>query len=199
MVLGVFHLYTNLEFVRKERVMNARVIRAVVLSFVLGSLAMANKASAQASGFAWHFILTDAGRNYWILGEAQSYPDGAYGGQCKSWVQQVVWEASDYNVWLPQNSPGCDWQWNWSPNVQAIASDRWDGFPLLAGQIIQAQVRYSQWPYTSPHTMIVVNANAQNITVIESNYSSPLRVQRRTVSWNDFRRDVIHYTLYQVK
>jgi hypothetical protein len=172
---------------------------ASCLACAVGLLAFGQKAEAQSSAFAWHFILTDSGRDSCILGEAQSYPEGAYGGQCKVWVQQVVWEASDYTVWLPTNSATCDWQWNGSPNVQALATDRWDGFPLFPGQIIQAQVRYSQWPFTSPHTMIVVSSNAASITIIESNYSSPGRVRRRTVSWADFRRDVLHYTLYQVK
>lgn len=179
-----------------------KLVRVLTLVCAFGFLGN-TKTEAQVYGpYAWwHYQLPQGGRNYFIWLTAQSVPNSTYGGQCKEWVQNVVWRASYGTVWLPQNNPYCDWMWYWSNDVEIVAEDRWDGVPMYSGQIIQAQVRYSHWPYTSPHTMIVDWANANYISVIECNYGAgnSLRVSRRTVTWAQFRANTIHYTLYNVR
>lgn len=181
-------------------VTRTRCVAAFV--FALSFLAFGRVSHAQSYYFQWHYLLNQWGRNNAIISTAQFVPNGTYGDQCKIWVQNVVWNASSRTVWLPQNSSNCDWMWNWSPDVEIVASDRFDGSVWFSpGQIIQAQVRYSQWPYTSPHTMIVAWADSNYISVIESNYGpgNELRVNRRTVTWRNFWANTIHYTLYNVR
>jgi hypothetical protein len=172
----------------------------VVFVTCLVGVCVSNETQAQTTYDKtwWHSMLNDSGRNSLILRNAQNYYDGQYGGQCKVWAQNVVYAASRKVVWLPQNDPYCDWRWLASANVVATYSDRWDGVPWWPGQIIQAQVRTANGG-TSPHTMIVVAVNASSITVIESNWRGDERVRRRTASWADFKRPIVHYTIYQVK
>lgn len=179
--------------------MHARSFAVLALTIVSMSTDMCFAQSY--TSFGWHNILTQAGRNAAIRTAAEKYPNGAYGGECKMWVQNVVWTASGCNVWLPANSFTCEWAWMPSQWVETVACDEWNGVPFYPGQIVQAQVRTSTWPFTSPHTMIVLAADATSITVIESNYGAAFsqRVNRRTARWADFKRDILHYTLYQVK
>lgn len=183
--------------------MNKRALRSfATCAFVAMFFASGKFAQAQDYSFWWHNILTQTGRNASIVNETRKYWNCQYVDvECKPWVQNVVWGASKKVVWLPQNDPYCDWRWVWSPNVEVVASDRWSSIPMAPGLIIQAQVKYSRWPYTSPHTMIVTSANASSITVVEANYGAgnALRVNRRTISWAAFKANVLHYTLYRVK
>ncbi len=181
--------------------MITRTTCVAVLAFLSSILVFSRQSQAQSFYYQWHYLLTQAGRNNAIYWTAQSVPNGTYGGQCKVWVQNVVWNASNRTVWLPTNSSNCDWMWNWSSDVEIVAQDRWDGVAFRPGQIVQAQVRYSQWPYTSPHTMIIAWADANYVSVIESNFGSGNyeRVNRRTVTWAQFKSSIIHYTLYNVR
>lgn len=157
-------------------------------------------AQAQLCGEAiwWHDGLTQAQRDANILRVAQSYPDGKFVGvECKQWVRDVVSIASKKSVVVPATS-GYEWIWWPSPDVEALFCDRWDGVPWPPGQILQAQVRAKSGG-TLPHTMIVVSANAWGVTVIESNWQGDQKVRRRTCSWVDFKRSILHYTLYRVK
>lgn len=170
------------------------------LSCILGVVAAGNRALAQTQqDKTWWHGLSDGSRNFLILQQALR-EEGTYGGECKAWVRNLVYKYSVSRavVWLPANDPVYSWRWQWSPNVQALYSDRWDGVPLYPGQIIQAVVR-TRSGATLPHTMIVGSANWYSITVIESNWNGNGMVWRRTASWPDFQRNVVHYTLYQVK
>jgi hypothetical protein len=160
------------------------------------------KASAQtaADKYWWHATLTQFQRNANIVRVAQSFPDNTFVGQsCKVWVQSsVVPLASRYVAKIPLNDPYCEWRWQWGPDVEAVATDRWDGVDWWPGYIVQAQVR-TTYGATSPHTMIVLASNRWSVTVIESNWRGDNTVRRRTVDWPTMQRQVIHYTLYRVK
>lgn len=143
----------------------------------------------------WHDDMSQRERNEAIADEAESRV-GDYGGQCKVFVQNVVWSASNGVVWLPQNHSRYDWKWKSSRDVRRIATDAC--IRLKPGYILQAQVRLRSGGL-SPHTMIVVRTTSSRITVVESNYSTPNRVTRRTVSENAFWNSLIHVTVYEVR
>jgi hypothetical protein len=129
---------------------------------------------------------------------AQSFPDGTFTGvSCKVWIQQVVYQASAKVVWLPTNS-STDWMWQWSFDVEALATDRWDGVDWPSGCIIQAQVRTATGGVL-PHTFIIVSVDRFGATFIECNWKGDSRVRRRTESWLTLQRQIVHYTLYRVK
>jgi hypothetical protein len=178
-----------------------------VFLFLLGSLMplYAGKIEAQSS-FGWHAVLTQEGRNDAIVRTAFQYPTGSYVGQCKVWVSNVIRSASNGQCTLPLNDPYCMWRWNSRDgnysNVSAVCSDRFDSNAVfLPGQIIQAQVPYSKWPYVSPHTMIVVFATREWMYVIESNFGlyNENKVGSRFLTRTEFMKRMYHYTLYQVR
>ncbi len=112
----------------------------------------------------WH-DLTQAQRNQAIINEANSYSNGSYGGQCKVWVQNVVYDASGSSVWLPTNADNCSW--NYSPYAVARCGLLdW----VSAGEIIQMQLSSAYG--SGPHTLIVTSNNGSQITVKESNWCS---------------------------
>lgn len=161
------------------------------------------EASAQVPTYAdqvwWHYRLTQAQRDANILRAALSVPDGTnVGVECKEWVRRVVKSASHNVVTVPPTTATQWWVWQWNPDVEAVATDRWDGVPWPPGQILQAEVR-TKTGGTVPHTMVVVSADRYRVTVIESNWNGDTIVRRRTALWPDFQRNVVHYTLYRVK
>ncbi len=172
--------------------------RAVFFSWALliGYLAVQSPRSFGASpSERWHDDLSQQGRNERIVTEANSQV-GDYGGQCKVFVQEVVWRASRGVVWLPQNDPDIAWRWKSSSDVRRIATDAC--IRLKPGYILQAQVRLSSGGL-SPHTMIITEATNSRVTVVESNYTIPNRVTRRTVSINTFWNSLVHVTVYEIR
>jgi len=163
----------------RQGVVMVRVIRPPWVLAALCLLLASPQAHAQSASFWWHYLMTQNGRGYTIVNSAQQHGNGSYGGQCKAWVQNVVWQASRGVVWLPQNDPSCMWRWRQSSDVRIVASDY--RIYLRPGQIVQAQVRLGSGAL-SPHTMIVLWQNGDTISVIESNWGLNERVGRRTVS-----------------
>lgn len=147
--------------------------------------------------YQWHYLLTQRGRNNRIAEVAQGYRMGQKTGQCKVWVQNVVYEASWGEVWPPSNHSSYDWKWKSHRHVDIVAVDNWS-VRMKRGQIIQAQVKLRNGG-VGPHTMIVLDADSDSISVIESNYSGDERVGRRTFSRSKFRSSTVHFTLYEIE
>jgi hypothetical protein len=158
------------------------------------------EAQTAADKYWWHTVLSQSQRDANILRVAQSFLDNYNAGvSCKVWVQtMVVPQASKYVAKIPLNDPYCEWRWQWGPDVEAVATDRWDGIPWPPGYIIQAQVRTSTGS-TSPHTMIIQWASPYGAQFIECNWKGDSKVRRRYADWATLQRQIIHYTLYRVK
>jgi len=172
-----------------------RRMSLVTFLSLVTSCVLAERTQAQD----WHNV-SQSTRNSRILNVAYQYymyyPNTRL--ECKAWVQHVVSQASNGVVWLPQNNPNYPWLWYWSPDVQTVYSDRWDGVPFTPGEIIQAKVRTASGG-ESQHTMIVVWVSSAEIMVIDCNYRGDRTVLVRRQSWAQFRNGIIRYTLYRVK
>jgi surface antigen len=167
-----------------------RRIISVVSLFLFGQTTY-----AQSPSYVWHEMFSQSQRNSAIVHRAQMHI-GDYGGQCKVFVQEVVWEASNGVVWLPQNHPSRLHRWKSSPDVRRVSTDSCRN--LKPGQIIQAELR-ARGGGSLPHTMIVEQFSSNSITVIESNYQNDGRVRRRTTSRSRFMDGIIHMTVYEVR
>ena len=172
-----------------------------VCAVVYCSSALCSQAKAQtANQYWWHDRLTQADRNACILRAALSFPDNTYVGvECKEWVQMcVVYPVSRRAVLLPLNSPSCDWMWQWSPDVEVVARDRWDGVSWPSGEIVQCQIR-TKTGGLSKHTFIIMSTDQGGVNVIECNLSNDRQVRHRYVTWANLKTSITHYTLYRVK
>ena len=158
----------------------------------------------QATSY-WH-NLVDSERNQLILDEAQSQV-GCYGGQCKAWVQNVVWDASWDTVWLPLNyyNPGDTYHLaRWSPENSDVSVvlrstsliSNYAGW-FKPGQIIQ--MRHHAGASNTPHTMIIKLAMPWGFMVIDSNWDGTGYVSEHWISasWLDSYVDA--WTVYQIK
>jgi hypothetical protein len=172
------------------------------LVFFVGFFSLAESAVAQsiADKTWWHTRLTQAQRNDNIVRVAQSFPNGFNAGvSCKVWVQTMVVPQASKNVAkIPLNNSYCDWMWQWGPDVEAVATDRWDGVEWWPGMIIQCQVRTTSGGL-SPHTMIVISSDRWGAGFIECNWKNDGVVRRRYADWVTLRQQMVHYTLYRVK
>lgn len=164
----------------------------VLLLNVLVLVSFSFVSSSASAG--WH-DLTQTQRNQAIVSEANSWSDGSDGGQCKEWVQaDVVWEASDYTVWLPTNNGYCTW--NYHPYV--VGRSALLGW-VSPGEIIQMQL--SNTYGGGPHTLIVTSNNGSQITVKESNWCSDNceEVESRTLTYQQFYDMVDCYSVFYVE
>ncbi len=160
-------------------------------------------------GGPWTYVYSQSGRNNAIVAQAQLQV-GSYGGQCKTWVYNVVYNAS-YVV----NGGSCgrvlpatdSWNGEVSAAYYWISDPYVSGscLPLgqvVPGQIIQMRVKYANGSY-GPHTSIVEanNVATQSLTFLESNFSGDGIVKRRSVSYSDFIASLqaaSYYTVYTI-
>ena len=146
------------------------------------------------SSFAgWH-EWSQSSRNQAIVNEANSWSDGSYGGQCKVWIQgSVVWEASNYSVWLPTNYDYCSW--NYHPYV--VGRSAMLNY-VQPGEIIQMKLKSANGG--GPHTIVITANNGSSITFKESNWCSNNcgLVGHRTLTYSQFYNMVDCYSIYYV-
>ena len=163
-------------------------LRGAIIAFVLFFVC-----GVQASAQSWA-SLTQAQRNQAIVNEANSWSDGTQGGQCKVWVQNVVWAASGATVWLPTNADNCTWNYS----VHVVGRCALLG-SVSAGEIIQMQL--SSVNGGGPHTFIITANNGSSITVKESNWCSGNceKVDTRTLTYQQFYDMVGCYSVYYVQ
>lgn len=162
------------------------IISLVAITLLWGGVATAHQTKS------WHY-LTQSQRNWYIIDSA--WQDlGKVGGQCKAWVQNVVYRASAYHVWLPPNnySP-YDYYWQYDYNGHAIGMSMPIEY-VQPGYIIQMRLKSG-----TPHTAIVYNIGPYSITFIESNWFQDETVHVRTLDFSTFRSQVSAYTVYYVK
>ncbi len=163
----------------------------------------------------WH-ELTQAERDQRILTQARLYYDGQYlgspAGECKIWVTEVVRKAAlaegtdltlggtQQSLPLTQSSPA-DYLWYARSDVSGVTGISLSS--LTPGQIIQLRVWYRLDHSTGfgPHTLIVTSNDTVNrvLNVIESNWTAPFAVYRRSVSYTTFNQYLVFsgsYTVY---
>lgn len=165
-------------------------LRSAIIAFVL-FFACAMESQAQTPWAA----MTQAQRNQAIVAEANSWTTGSHGGQCKVWVQNVVWAASGSTVWLPLNADNCSW--NYSGHVVGRCG-LIDG--VSPGEIIQMQLSSAYG--SGPHTLIVTANNGSSITIRESNWcklNCELVGPPRTLTYQEFYNMVGCYSIYYVQ
>jgi hypothetical protein len=143
----------------------------------------------------WENSLNQTQRNQAIISAAWPYI-GGYGGQCKTWVQDVVKAASQNHVMLPPNNPAPnDYYWQYDYQYHAVGMSMSIEY-VKPGYIIQMKLRDG-----GPHTAIVY-ACGGSLALIESNwlkYTNPLTVHVRTIDFSTFRSQVSAYAVYYVQ
>lgn len=112
---------------------------------------------------SWH-SMTQTQKNNALINRA--YQDvNTTGGQCKVWIQNMVYATSGSHVWLPVNNPSPnDWYWVYDPNGHAIGMStmlEW----ITPGYIIQMRLDGG-----IPHTAIVVSKDSAGLTLVDSNW-----------------------------
>lgn len=172
----------------------------MVVVMACAALMCTTPAQAQSSGFWWHNLMTQYGRNQQIVYRALN-ENGRYTGvQCKEWVQNVVWGASSGTVWLPQNRPdGAGWYWsNWAMPVWNIPYAG-PSYAAQPGNIIQMVWRNNN-NVTNPHTAIVLSNNSQGMQWIDCNWFGDRSVRVHYISHDQFRQAVgWNCTVYEVR
>lgn len=186
-------------------------IVVLLMAFVLVSLAvpMISARSAQAATSTADF---DRAVNTYILSQASCW-ELQQGGQCKTWVQQVVWNASGRYL-FNYCSADSYWPKRWLPATQSTLV-RWNpaSFTVVVasgirnissawwlmkpGMIIQCA--HNALGGTTPHTMIVKTATSGGLTVIDSNWYSDGVVHSHFVSKTWLDAHVLGWTLYQIR
>lgn len=174
---------------KKEVTLRTKILLATISAFVFTWIFAINVGVATAGWHEW----SQAARNQAIVNEANSYDDGDDGGQCKVWVQNVVYDASSGSVWPPTNADNCSW--NYSPYVVGRSALLGS---VAAGEIIQMQLSSSYG--SGPHTLIVTGNNGSQITVKESNWCSGNceEVGSRTLTYQQFYNMVDCYSVYYI-
>lgn len=168
--------------------------------------------SILAAPSSWH-TLSDAQRNQKILDEAKKW-EGKQGGQCKTWVQTVVTNASGGLDLIPINFSGggtyhlAKWDEKDSrfKNVQMV----WQGaymclasFPssLRPGQIIQLRWGPCASPSSiigQPHTAIIKSVSSSSMEWWDSNFIGPNKVGYHLFpAYNWYKVEA--WTVYQIK
>lgn len=184
------------------------VLGSVGLMVLCSMFLFEGKASAQAacnpsssnyySCIWWHYQLNQIQRDLWI--DNQGYTDAAnhiYGGECKVYVQNLVWGVSHGVVWLPQNAN--DWSWKPDPNVVQVYAPWWG---LYKGQIVQMRIQFGSGTY-GPHTAVVDGIDLYGVWFIASTGPSAGGdgIVRRYYWTYDYLRAKVgaNYSVYDIK
>ena len=139
---------------------------------------------------------------------------GGYGGQCKAWVQQLVWNVSGIYVfsycsadswwpkrWLPSNLPsGSGWYSASFANVIASGTRGLSGawWLLKPGNVVQFTHSAITGRIT-PHTIIIQQTSSSGFWVVDANWASDGKIQRHFIDkiWLD--RYSLAWTAYQIR
>lgn len=174
--------------------LSARLRRIGAGLVVLMTVGMFTAGQIRANGNVWwENSLNQTQRNQAIVSAAWPYI-GQHGGQCKEWVQNVVWVASRNHVWLPLNAAAPnDYYWQYDYNYHAVGMN----MPIenvKPGYIIQMRMRTG-----IPHTAIVYAVGSTGLAFIESNWFKDEMVHVRTINFSTFRSEVANYTVYYIQ
>jgi hypothetical protein len=151
------------------------------------AIAMAGILHSTSAMAGWH-DWSQMERNQAIVDETANWDDGDDGGQCKIWVQEIVYDASGSGL-IPLNSnDACEWQYG------AYVIGR-SGYIEYAspGEIIQMDLGDN-----SPHTAIVIANSSYGVIFRESNWNLDEEVGTRYVSYSTFYNQVECFTIYYV-
>ncbi len=180
------------------REMNRRGFLGGLGALALGGAAglLARSKPVEANGNVWwENSLNQTQRNQAIVSAAWPYI-GRQGGQCKVWVQNVVYSASRNHVWLPQNaSAPNDYYWQADPQWHAVGMS----LPIeyvKPGYIIQMRLKATNGPHTA-----IVYAVGRSLALIESNFLPPggEMVHVRTIDFSTFKSQVSAYSVYYIQ
>lgn len=142
----------------------------------------------------WH-DLSQSQRNQKILQRA--YQDlGQKKGQCKPWVQDVVFAASNGAVYPPKNHPLKD---RWRNDPKNTDSEYCIGRcgPITSaspGEIVQVRWKANVNPPDNLHTFIVVSVNAS-----DSNGKNKQSVRKRTLQTSNFNKIADSFSIYYIR
>lgn len=158
----------------------------------------------------WH-ALSQAERNqkileraYEDLGKYVGDPNNDITGQCKAWVQVVVYAASNGEVQLPLNHPTDFSRWIDDPentDSEYCIGRRGSILSAKPGEIVQVQWKdtYKEGP-NNLHTFIVVSVNFFKITVIDSNWEEDRTVREHEIFTYQFDNDMAEsFTIYSIR
>ena len=159
---------------------------------------------------SWH-ALPQVDRNQKILDRAYRDEDKYVGdpnnwltGQCKAWVQVVVYAASNGEVQLPLNHPTDFSRWIDDPentDSEYCIGRRGSILSAKPGEIVQVRWKdtYKEGP-NNLHTFIVVSVNFFKITVIDSNWEEDRTVREHEIFTYQFDNDMAEsFTIYSIR
>lgn len=154
-------------------------------------------AAAAPSLANWWHGLSQNQRNAEIREVALDQVGDSTGMQCKHWVQEVVYEASQGAVYPPTNKN--NYTWNSHSKVRALPKP----FPINAvqpGHIIQMQWRNNNGT-VYPHTAIVKSRTSTKMTWVDCNWNGDESVITHSIRFTDFYNavDGHNYNVYEIK
>lgn len=174
--------------------MKSRQSRLAVSTLVLFGI-VCTAAGMPLMANLWHG-LSQSQRNAEILDVALDQVGNYTGLQCKHWVQEVVFEASDGAVYPPTNKN--NYTWNSHSKVRTLPKP----FPINAvqpGHIIQMQWKNRNGT-VYPHTAIVKSKTSTKMTWVDCNWNGDETVTTHSVKFTDFNSAVGHnYNVYEIK
>ena len=129
---------------------------------------------------------------------------GKFGGQCKAFVSNIVWEASKGAVRLPLNDTELKDRWlddPKNPNSEHCVGRR--GVLITSarrGEIVQVRWKENHvGPPNNLHTFFVVSVNEDTITVIDSNWGNDEMVREWDMNIADFNEMADSFTIYTIR
>ena len=157
-------------------------IKAILLIFLLSFFGIVATICPKVIGAtSWH-DLSQTKRNERILDRAYEDED-KFGGWCKEWVQDIVFDASNGAVYPPPNHKKKD---RWKHDPKKYPGSKYcigRCGPITSarpGEIVQIRWKTSYVPLPNNlHTFIVVSVNSSSITVIDSNGKNKKIVRER--------------------
>jgi len=153
------------------------------------------QAHSPSGAVPWHDISQEF-RNYLIV-QYGSLDRGKIGGECKPWVQDVVYRASGQHVWLPQTVPDAN-GWYWADDPHVGRRDGADIIEIDPGEIVQMQWRFLNGE-TTPHTFIVWQTYWHGFDWLDSNWVATNTVGTHYCSYETFDAQVIQWTGHYIR
>lgn len=155
----------------------------------------ANSTSEFIGPIHWH-DLPQEDRNKCILDYAYRDLGNDVHKECKEWVRSVVQGISSGCSNIPATNSS-NWYWDYSKYVKKCgAIDQ-----ANPGEIIQIRLK-NGGPHTAIISGVVIEDNNNSrtvyITFIESNWCRENFVCERTITMEEFSRQVMAYTIYRV-
>ncbi len=118
---------------------------------------------------------------------------------CKTWAQFIVPKASGGSAWLPKNCPnGYGYYYCPLDHVTQILQNQSAPYThFLPGRILQ------MWygGQNKPHTAFIFSVSPSGMQWLDCNWVGGVGngiVGIHSISWSDFYRNVVNYTLYEV-